>query len=250
MSPRLQRYLIYTPASAIATFLVFCSAAIVLYPGCTIEVIGYTSNQYSFTHNFLSALGSMQSNTDNINLDIPRLDNTPSMLLFNSAMVFIGFSVSIFYVHFHKLFVEIRDCDKAIKLATYTKPLGIVAGLCYAGVGLVPHDLHFGLHVLMAYSAFSMLLVVCMLHAATLFKSEKINNWYGLGYVMFCVFLAAYLLIIFVGPKIGPGLSYTEDQLVLQVVAQKSIVICFISAMLVQVYGLKKLSESASTVID
>ena len=97
MSPRLQRYLIYTPASAIATFLVFCSAAIVLYPGCTIEVIGYTSNQYSFTHNFLSALGSMQSNTDNINLDIPRLDNTPSMLLFNSAMVFIGFSVSIFY---------------------------------------------------------------------------------------------------------------------------------------------------------
>jgi hypothetical membrane protein len=250
MGPTLKRYLIYTPASAIATFLVFCSAAIVLYPGCTIEGIGYTSNHYSFTHNFLSALGSIQSNTDNINLDIPRLDNTPSMLLFNSAMVFIGFSVSMFYVHFHKLFVEIGDCTKAIKQATYTKPLGIAAGLFYAGVGLVPHDLHFGLHVLMAYGAFSMLLVVCMLHAATLFKSEKINNWYALGYVMFCVFLATYLLIIFLGPKIGPGLIYTENQLVLQVVAQKSIVICFISAMLVQVYGLKKISESASTTID
>ena len=119
---------------------------------------------------------SIKKNTDKVNLDIHSLDNKLSMLLFNAAMVFIGFSVSMFYIHFHKLFVEIRDCDKAIKRAIYTKPLGIVAGIFYAGVGLVPHDLHFGLHVLMAYGAFSMLLVVWLLDADTFFKSEKIST--------------------------------------------------------------------------
>ena len=46
-----------------------------------------------------------------------------------------------------------------------------------------------------------------------------------------------YLRIIFYGPQIGPGKIYSEADLMLQVIAQKSIVLTFMAAILHQVYG-------------
>ena len=49
--------------------------------------------------------------------------------------------------------------------------------------------------------------------------------------------LFIYLRIIFYGPQIGPGEIYSESDLMLQVIAQKSIVLTFMAAILHQVYG-------------
>jgi len=49
--------------------------------------------------------------------------------------------------------------------------------------------------------------------------------------------LFVYLRIIFFGPQIGPGIIYSEEDLMLQVIAQKSIVLTFMAAFLHQVYG-------------
>ena len=241
MNLQLKRYLVSLPVIAITTFFVLNALAAYLYPGCTKEVIDYQSDHYSFTHNFLSGLGSMQTNTDNVNTEIERIDNTPSMLLFNTSLVIIGFSVFMFYAFFNKFFVAFKDNEKAIRFSRYTKPFGMIAGIFYAGVGLVPHDLHFGLHIFFAHGAFSVLLVVCSLHALAVYNSKKLHNVYALGYVLFCLFLAAYLFIIFFGPAIGPAKDYSENDLILQVVAQKTIVLTFICSILIQIHGIRKL---------
>ena len=57
--------------------------------------------------------------------------------------------------------------------------------------------------------------------------------------MLFIVFLAVYLVIIFFGPQIGPGTVYTESDLILQVVAQKIIVLTFIFSILFQVWGIR-----------
>jgi len=62
-----------------------------------------------------------------------------------------------------------------------------------------------------------------------------------MGYLVFCLVLLVYLFIIFFGPQIGPGKTYTESDLMLQVIAQKSIVLTFMAAILHQVYGFHKL---------
>ena len=64
--------------------------AALLYPGSQKEIINYESNYYSLTHNFLSELGSLRTNTDETNPEIIQKDNTTSMLLFNSSLIFIG----------------------------------------------------------------------------------------------------------------------------------------------------------------
>ncbi len=240
MFSKLKVYLVRVPFIAISIFFILNAIAVYLYPGCTKEIINYHSDHYSFTHNFLSGLGSMQTNTDNVNIDIERVDNTPSMLLFNSSLVLIGFSVFMFYFFFNKFFVAYKDNEKSIRFSRFTKPFGMIAGVFYAGVGLVPHDLHFGLHVFFAHGAFSVLLLVCIFHSLAIYFSKHLSNAYAIGYVSFCMFLSVYLGIIFFGPQIGPGRVFTENELILQVLAQKMIVFTFISSILIQIFGLNK----------
>ena len=45
-------------------------------------------------------------------------------------------------------------------------------------------------------------------------------------------------MLIFFGPQIGPGKTFTESELILQVVSQKVIVLIFTLAILSQVYGI------------
>ena len=113
----------------------------------------------------------------------------------------------------------------------------MVTGSLFAGVGLIPHDLHFLAHVFCAHGAFLTLWVLSMVHVLAVFHSRHLTNKYALGYLIFFLILAIYLGIIFLGPRIGPGLLYKESDLILQVVAQKIIVLTFIVSMLIQLYG-------------
>ena len=58
--------------------------------------------------------------------------------------------------------------------------------------------------------------------------------------------LFVYLRIIFFGPQIGPGKAYSEADLMLQVIAQKTIVLTFMGAILHQVYGFHHLLKEYS----
>lgn len=237
-------YLVKLPITSILVFFSCCVIAALIYPGSQKEIIGYQSEVYSFTHNFLSELGSLQTNTDETNPAIIQEDNTPSMLLFNGSLILIGATLMLFYVQFKKVFVLIEDSSKAQFYAKITTPVGLLAGFFYAGVGFVPHDLHFGAHVFFANYAFLTLFFLCILHSITVYHSNYLSNNYVIGYIAFCVVLFIYLRIIFFGPQIGPGKIYSEADLMLQVISQKSIVLTFIAAILHQVYGFNKLLNS------
>ena len=234
-------FLVKLPVISITLFFFCCIIAAIIYPGSNKEIIDYQSDYYSFTHNFLSELGSLRTNTDETNPIILQQDNTPSMLLFNGSLILIGITLMLFYVQFKKVFTLMDDTSKAKFYARLTLPLGLLAGFFYAGVGLVPHDLHFGAHVFFANYAFLTLFFLCILHSITIFHSNFLGNSYVMGYLVFCLVLLVYLFIIFFGPQIGPGKIYTESDLMLQVIAQKSIVLTFMAAILHQVYGFHKL---------
>ena len=159
------------------------------------------------------------------------------MLLFNGSLILIGATLMLFYVNFKKVFGLIEDSSKSIFYSKITMPVGLLAGFFYAGVGLVPHDLHFEAHVFFANYAFLTLFILCILHSLAVYHSNSLSNTYVLGYVAFCIVLFIYLRIIFYGPQIGPGKIYSETDLMLQVIAQKSIVLTFMAAILHQVYG-------------
>ena len=237
MMKKIRFYLVQLPVIAITIFFFCCVIAALIYPGSHKEIIGYQSDYYSFTHNFLSELGSLKTNTDEINSAIIQKDNTPSMLLFNGSLILIGATLMLFYYNFRKVFAFIEDSSKSILYSKITMPVGLLAGFFYAGVGLVPHDLHFGAHVFFANSAFLTLFFLCLLHSITVYNSNFLSNSYVIGYLAFCVVLFVYLRIIFFGPQIGPRKIYTEADLMLQVIAQKSIVLTFMAAILHQVYG-------------
>ena len=230
-------YLVQLPIVSISIFFVCCIIAALIHPGSHKEIINYQSDYYSFTHNFLSELGSLKTNTDETNPAIIQEDNTPSMLLFNGSLILIGITLMLFYFHFKKVFPLMGDTGKSIFYARMTMPVGLLAGFFYAGVGFVPHDLHFEAHVFFANYAFLTLFILCILHSLTIYHSSALSNSYVLGYVAFCIVLFVYLRIIFFGPQIGPGKIYSEEDLMLQVIAQKSIVLTFMAAFLHQIYG-------------
>ena len=73
-----------------------------------------------------------------------------------------------------------------------------------------------------------------------LHQGLQIESIFSLGYLLFSICLLIYVCIIFLGPKIGPGFIFNEEELMLQVVAQKIIVALFTLAMLSQVMAFKK----------
>ena len=238
---KLRFFLIKLPLIAIVSFVMCCILAAINFPGSEKEVVGFQSNYYSFTHNFLSELGGLKTNPYQTNSDVIHQDNTIAMLLFNGNLIFIGIIIILFYYHFKKAFVLKQDTMRARRFAAITTPVGVVSGFLFAGIGAVPFDLNFEVHVFFAHYAFLSLFFLAIFHSLSIYNSKFLNNYYVYGYILFCLLLLIYLYIIFFGPLIAPGVKYTKNELMLQVVAQKSIVISFIIAFIHQVYGFSKL---------
>tara|TARA_B100000427_G_scaffold325561_2_gene332615 strand:+ start:898 stop:1617 length:720 start_codon:yes stop_codon:yes gene_type:complete len=226
--------LIRLPVLTISIFFICFIIASLAYPGSSIEHLNFETDKYSITHNFLSDLGRLSTTTG--------VPNTTSAILFNGSLVLVGLTLILFYRGFHNVFVTHKDSAKSIQFSRYAKPVGLIAGILFAGVGIIPLDLHFGLHVFCANYAFLTLFVLSVLHSLTVFYSKKLSNHYAIGYMIFCVVLLFFLYLVFFGPRITPGTSFSEADLMLQVISQKSIVLTLIVSLLAQVYGLKRLT--------
>ena len=186
MKKKLIFYLFTLPYIGISIFFIFNIIAISQYPGyekCIHQNIDSCieyeqSNYYSFTHNFFSELGSINTNTDD---DIyeggaNNKPNTVSMFFFNGALVCVGAVLIIFYTFFYKFFIWKEDSQKSIQYSSICKYIGIIAGIMFAGVGVIPHDLHFDLHVFFAKWAFTTLLPLSIFHTLSFKKSVYIKK--------------------------------------------------------------------------
>ena len=232
---KMKFYLAKLPVLSIIIFYLFCFIAAILYPGSEKEIINFKSDYYSFTHNFLSELGCLKTNNDEANPEIVKVDNTTSMLLFNSGLILIGLTISLFYLNFKKFFNYINDNKSCKKVSLLTSMTGFIAGLMFAGIGVFPGDVSYYWHVFFANGAFLLLFFVSIFHTITIYLSNNITNIYSAGYLIFTICLLFYVYLLFYGPQINAYTSYTEKQLMLQVISQKMIVIVFTLAMLSQV---------------
>ena len=250
MRSRLKLYLIIVPYIGILSFFIFNTIAISQYPGYD-KCLFFNSNDcrsdsYSFSLNFFSELGSLKTNTDDDGPPIyeggeNNADNTLSMIFFNSSLVIVGIVIITFYQFFYKLFILKCDSKLSIRYSKICQYLGVVTGIMFAGVGLAPHDVNFGMHLFFANGAFSALLILSILHTLSFKESKYIKSYYAYGYVVFCLILSGYLYLIFLGPEIGPGKHFTESELILQVVSQKLIILAFVVAMIYQTEGIRRI---------
>ena len=65
---KLPFFLIKLPLIAVVSFVICSILAAVIFPGTEKEVIGFQSDYYSFTHNFLSELGGLKTNPNQTNV--------------------------------------------------------------------------------------------------------------------------------------------------------------------------------------
>ena len=110
-------------------------------------------------------------------------------LIFHDDILVLAVSIDIltslmfFYIQFKEVFKVLNDSKKAQFYARLSKPIGLLAGGFYAGIGFVPHDLNFSLHVYFANGAFLILFLLCILHSMTVYHSNLLNNQYVMGYL-------------------------------------------------------------------
>jgi len=150
----------------------------------------------------------------------------------------------MFYLFFDKLFKKLKDDPKAVYFSKIAKPIGLITGLMYCGVGLVPHDLDLWLHVFFARGAFSILLLLSIIHAIAVYRSRFLSNIYAIGYLGLCIVLIGYLYVIFFANSVAPHINYSDMDLMVQVVSQKIIVLTYILSILIQVFGIHRLLKT------
>ena len=170
-------YLTKFPLITVSLFYILCLIAAFFFPGTEKEIINFKSEHYSLTHNFLSELGSLKTNTDETNPNIVQVDNTISMIFFNSGLILIGLTISLFYYFFKQFFKHFEENEYSKKLSKATSSIGLISGVLFAGVGFVPHDISFIWHIFFANGAFLCLFLVSILHTLTIYFSNiGINN--------------------------------------------------------------------------
>ena len=79
-----------------------------------------------------------------------------------------------------------------------------------------------------------------LFYTIIIFKTDLIANKYASGFVIFAILILAYILF----SELGPDARESITTLRMQVVAQKSILFCFIIAVYIQTQGLKLILDN------
>ncbi|MHA1744805.1 MAG: DUF998 domain-containing protein [Promethearchaeota archaeon] len=206
---------------AIAQFFVITIITMFFYPGGTRE--DPTTVGYSFFENMFSDLGMAKAYTGESNL--------LSMWLFSISTVLVGLSLISFAVAFDN---TLRPTNKYKKMGRTVLILGIIAGIGYVGVGCTPKDLSWARipHFIFQYIAFLALLVMSVLYAIIILKTELLANAFAYIHLGCAILQFLYLLILY---------HIIPVNLMVDVTAQKIIVYCQLLNFLIQACGgLKK----------
>ena len=215
-------WLIQAPQIAIFGFIFFNIVAMLTYPG---GILHDTSTLgYSFFNNFLSDLGRFISWNGS--------PNFYSQLFFNSAMIMAGFIFSVYFFNLRYIFN--LDSGLLFWISMTGTIAGVFGGISMAGVGLTPSDLYFDAHLDFAHWLFRFFFIASLCYTIIILKTDLIENKYVSGFFLFAILILSYILF----SELGPNARESITTLRMQVVAQKSILLCFILAVYIQTKGL------------
>lgn len=197
-------------------FVLLTVAAMFVYPG------GLYSEEltvgYDFFRNFFSDLGRVRL--------IDGRPNTASLILFFPALLLAGSGLTLFFFAFRDFFMEDRIGYWASLMGTLT---GVTSGLCFIGVAFTPYDLFLDAHIDLVFWAFRTFLIAVSIYAFVIFRQDVYPRKYGWIFVVFAVFLAAYIFLLEFGPD-----AKTPSGLIIQATGQKIIVYVSILSAMVQ----------------
>ena len=237
--------LIKIPQWGMITFILCIIFGMLLYPGGTEEnsekyqFNSIQNNQfsegYSLANNFLSDLGRYEAHNGQNNLY--------SFLLFNTALIIVGFVICIFFLHVRSLFN--LELGFPYWISIFGSIFGVAAGYSIMGVALTPADLYIKPHIACAHLFFRFFALSVTCYSIVMFKTKLISKKYALGYCFFACMLLLYILISEIGPTPHHQQSIVLLQfaLLLQVVSQKGILLCFFIVLYMQNKGLKSIIE-------
>jgi hypothetical protein len=192
----------------------------IIYAGGTIN--DPESMGYSFTRNFFSDLGKFTT------------ENIISAMMFNLSLIVCGWSFAAYFFYFTKLFNQNTIIHILAKVGSFS---GIIGALCFIGVGLTPHNLFLDYHIVFVNWAFRSFLLAGISLSVVLYKDNRFENRFAMGYFIFAILTFLYVLVL----EFAPDPKISDFALIFNVIAQKIIIFAFIFSILYQSFGNSKL---------
>lgn len=209
--------------AGILAFLALTTLAMFIYPGGT--NLDKTTAGYRFFNNYFSDLGRTVAYNG--------VPNTLASLLFTLAMACAGGGLIVFFIAFTRFFRHAKVARVSSWIAT---GFGVVAGLCFIGVGLAPGNVNRAAHggfVLMAFFTF---LIATAIYAVLILREPAYPNKYAWPFLAFALMLAVYLWVLVRGPR----------DVATQVTAQKIIAYASVGSVLLQAIAAQRVIAATS----
>lgn len=213
-------FLITLPRVVCIYFVISFILAMIMYAGGTIN--DPESMGYSFTRNFFSDLGKFTT------------ENIISAMMFNLSLIVCGWSFAAYFFYFTKLFNQNTIIHILAKVGSFS---GIIGALCFIGVGLTPHNLFLDYHIVFVNWAFRSFLLASISLSVVLYKDNRFENRFAMGYFIFAILTFLYVLVL----EFAPDPKISDFALIFNVIAQKIIIFAFIFSILYQSFGNSKL---------
>lgn len=187
------RPLFLAVALACGLFVLLTLLAMLSYPGGT--YLDHGSEGFSLTSNFFSDLGRTRTR-----LGGPQ---AASRVLFTAALLLVAGALMTFFIAFAGL---VRYERAGRLFSRGGSVLGCIAGLCFAGVALVPSDVNLALHDELVQWAFRSYLGAVLCYIVALGGQRQLPARFRRLFIGFALLLAAYVLLISFGPSVRePG---------------------------------------------
>ncbi len=206
--------------AGILAFLALTTLAMFIYPGGT--GINKSSAGYQFFTNFFSDLGRTVAHNG--------APNTIASLMFTAAMFCAGGGLIVFFIAFTRFFRHTM-VERVISLIA--TGFGVLAGVCFIGVGLAPSNVDQVMHGSFVLAAFGAFLVATALYAVLILREPAYPNTYAWPFLVFALLLAAYMWVLVRGPR----------DTFIQATAQKIIVYASVGSVLLQAIAAQRVVQ-------
>ena len=202
-------------------FVIAVIAASYFYPGGNI----HDSNQlgYSFTHNFLSDLGGLESHSGE--------GNIISSIFFNLSML-LFFLIGISFLFVPILFKENKP---NFILAIIGSSFFFIGSMFFAGVGFTPYDVFFDLHVFFALNSFRLMIPASLIYLIVFLRSSL-----GIRYISvtasFLFFVTGYVIYL----NFGESPLTNKQAMIVSATIQKFIAFMSVATVFSLSFGFSK----------
>ena len=172
-------------------FLILTGIAMLFYPGGTMT--DQHVHGYAFFSNFLSDLGRTATPAGQ--------DNLVSRLLFMIALIIGSFGIMLLFAAFTQFFTSPGTARWLSRLAA---ACGLITGLCFIGVAVVPLDRYGLLHNLFLYTASLTFIVAYLLLFLAVLLTPRFPRRCVYVFAVFALLIAGSLLVFILTLFFGP----------------------------------------------